>query len=102
MTKKKSRPRKYRSDLSAAIHDMAGGLHRIGVIDQATMREFDASCLTPVAPLSAKANRGHPQAGGCQPGCLRALPERETKARQRVGTRREKSRAARPSSSLRL
>jgi putative transcriptional regulator len=45
---------KYRSRLSAAIHEAASGLHRIGLMDKATMREFDASCLTAVEPLSAK------------------------------------------------
>ena len=45
---------KHRSRLSAAIHETAAGLHRIGLIDKATMREFDASCLTIVEPLSAK------------------------------------------------
>ena len=54
MIKKKNRPGKYRSRLSAAIHDTAAGLHRIGLMDKATMREFDASCLTVVEPLSAK------------------------------------------------
>jgi len=55
MTKaKSSRPGRPRSRLSAAIHETAAGLHRIGLLDKATMREFDASCLTSVAPLSAK------------------------------------------------
>jgi putative transcriptional regulator len=52
--KMKGRAGKYRSRLSAAIHDTAAGLHRIGLMDKATMREFDASCLTAVEPLSAK------------------------------------------------
>jgi putative transcriptional regulator len=43
-----------RSRLSAAIHETAAGLHRIGLIDRATMREFDASCLTSVQPLSPR------------------------------------------------
>jgi putative transcriptional regulator len=38
---------KYRSRLSAAIHETAAGLRRIGLMDKATMREFDASRLTP-------------------------------------------------------
>src|SRR6266545_6583461 len=46
---------RHRSRLSAAIHETAAGLHRIGLMDKATMREFDASCLTSVEPLSAKA-----------------------------------------------
>jgi putative transcriptional regulator len=43
-----------RNRLSAAIHETEAGLHHIGLMDKATMREFDASCLTAVAPLSAK------------------------------------------------
>ena len=54
MTTRKNRTRKHRSPLSAAIHESAEDLHRIGLIDQTTMREFDASCLTSVEPLSAK------------------------------------------------
>ena len=54
MAKIKSKTRKYRSPLSAAIHESAEDLHRIGLIDRATMREFDASCLTSVEPLSAR------------------------------------------------
>ena len=49
MTAKK---RRYRSDTLAVAHKTAAGLHRIGIIDKATMREFDASCLTPVEPLT--------------------------------------------------
>jgi putative transcriptional regulator len=54
MIKKKGKTGKYRSRLSAAIHETAAGLHRIGLMDKATMRQFDASCLTAVEPLSAK------------------------------------------------
>jgi putative transcriptional regulator len=52
MTKTKVR---YRSEALAAAHKTAKGLHRIGVIDGGTMREFDASCLTTVEELSPKA-----------------------------------------------
>jgi putative transcriptional regulator len=54
MAKKKGKAGKPRSRLSAAIHETAAGLHRIGLLDKATMREFDASCLTAVTPLSAR------------------------------------------------
>jgi putative transcriptional regulator len=54
MTRTKSKTRKYRSRLSATIHETAAGLHRIGLIDKATMREFDVSCLTAIEPLSGK------------------------------------------------
>jgi putative transcriptional regulator len=54
MSEKKSKAAKHRSRLSAAIHETAAGLNRIGLIDKATMREFDVSCLTAIEPLSAR------------------------------------------------
>jgi putative transcriptional regulator len=50
---KRAKPR-YRSERLAVLHKTALGLHNAGVFDKATMREFDASCLTLVEPLSAK------------------------------------------------
>ncbi len=46
--------KKYQSDALDALHETARGLHRIGLIDAKTMRDFDASCLTTVEKLSAK------------------------------------------------
>src|SRR5271169_5612855 len=46
--------KKYQSDALEALHETAQGLHRIGLIDTKTMRDFDASCLTSVEKLSAK------------------------------------------------
>ena len=54
---------KARNDALAAVHETAAGLHRAGLIDRATMREFDALCLTLVEKLS--------------PEDIRALRERE-------------------------
>ena len=50
----KTKPKKFRSRLSAAIHETAASLHRAGLLDKETMREFDASCLTTVAELSPR------------------------------------------------
>jgi putative transcriptional regulator len=50
---KATKPR-YRSDRLAVLHKTAEGLHRAGVFDKATMRDFDATCLTRVEQLSAK------------------------------------------------
>lgn len=47
-------PKKFASRLLAEIHETAQDLHRSGLIDKRTMREFDASCLTPVKNLSAR------------------------------------------------
>jgi putative transcriptional regulator len=35
------------------VHRTAKGLHKAGVMDKETMREFDALCLPPVKNLSA-------------------------------------------------
>lgn len=37
--------KKYRSPEQAAIHEMMSDLHEIGLVDDQTMRQFDASCL---------------------------------------------------------
>jgi len=55
--------RKTESGILASVRKTAAGLHEAGLVDKATMREFDAMCLTPVVPLSAKE--------------IRALRERE-------------------------
>jgi putative transcriptional regulator len=44
---------KYRSDISEAIHSSAAAMYSIGTIGEATMREFDESCLVP-APFEPR------------------------------------------------
>jgi putative transcriptional regulator len=39
------------SRILGEIHESARGLHKAGVMDKRTMREFDALCLTPVKRL---------------------------------------------------
>src|SRR5208337_3477575 len=46
--------KKYKSAVFQSVHETATGLQRIGLIDEKTMREFDASCLTTVKDLSPK------------------------------------------------
>ncbi|MGI6855005.1 helix-turn-helix domain-containing protein [Mesorhizobium sp. 1B3] len=55
--------RKAEMGILGSVHNTVAGLHKAGLIDKATMREFDAMCLTPVEPLS--------------PDEIRALRERE-------------------------
>jgi len=43
----------YRSAILASVHETAEGLHKAGLIDKKTMREFDEACLTPIRSLSA-------------------------------------------------
>src|SRR5687767_6395935 len=55
--------KKVGTGVLGTMHRTAAGLHGAGLIDKATMREFDALCLTPVAPMT--------------PVEIRALRERE-------------------------
>ena len=50
-------------DILATVHGSVSGLHKAGLVDQATMRSFDALCLTTVEKLA--------------PEEIRALRERE-------------------------
>lgn len=43
--------RKTKSTILEAVHDTAKGLHKAGVLDQVTLREFDRLCLPPIEPL---------------------------------------------------
>ena len=43
--------RKTKSPILEAVHETAKGLHKAGVMDQITLREFDQLCLPPIEPL---------------------------------------------------
>jgi len=49
--------RAYKSEALAAVHESMVDLHKIGMLDGKTMREFDRTCLTPVLKLSPAAIR---------------------------------------------
>jgi putative transcriptional regulator len=38
--------KRYKSDAFESVHETAQALDRTGVIDKATMRNFDVSCLS--------------------------------------------------------
>jgi putative transcriptional regulator len=46
--------RKTKSKILEAVHATATGLHKAGVMDRVTLREFDRLCLPPIAPLAAR------------------------------------------------
>lgn len=49
--------RKFKSDMSEAIHSSATALHKVGAVDKATMRDFDArhlALLTGIDPAAIK------------------------------------------------
>lgn len=41
-------------DVDAALHEMADGLYKAGIMDRTTMREFDQACLAPVRLLTSR------------------------------------------------
>ena len=43
--------RKFKSDVLKAIHTSASALHKVGAVNKATMREFDASCIATVSVI---------------------------------------------------
>jgi len=55
--------KRFESGILASVHETVADLHDIGLVDKATMRKFDALCLTPIEPLS--------------PDQIRAIRERE-------------------------
>jgi putative transcriptional regulator len=46
--------RKFKSEAFEAIHSSASAMFRVGAINQATMREFDASCLSVPTAMAPK------------------------------------------------
>lgn len=42
----------YRSEISAAMHEMVEGFQRADLVDKQTMRQFDETCLSPVPVLA--------------------------------------------------
>lgn len=44
--------RRSENGILGTVHKTAAGLRSAGIVDKATMREFDALCLTPVAPMA--------------------------------------------------
>lgn len=49
-----SKVKVYKSNVKSAIHQTATDLFEAGLLDKRTMREFDASCLTPVHAFTAQ------------------------------------------------
>lgn len=49
-----ARPRVYKSDVKAALNEMALDLHEAGLIDKQTLRRFDKSCPRPVRTFTAE------------------------------------------------
>jgi putative transcriptional regulator len=42
----------YRSEIAKVVHEGVRGMHRLGLVDKKTMREFDVRCLTMVEALT--------------------------------------------------
>jgi putative transcriptional regulator len=70
---------KFKSEAFAAIHASATALRKVGVIDQTTMRKFDASCLaTPEALAPQQIKKIRERAHVSQPVFARYLNTSES------------------------
>lgn len=58
----------YKSEATAAVHEMMSGFYKSGVISKSTMREFDELCLTPVEKLSPEQIRAIREEAGASQG----------------------------------
>ena len=67
----------------------AEGLHRAGMIDNTTMREFDQDCLTPILELSPTVIRKIRTKGLNQSVRIRRPPKCHDRSCEQVGTRRK-------------
>lgn len=65
--------RKTRSPILDAVHQTAKGLHKAGVMDQVTLREFDRMCLPPVEPLEPEQIKGIREASRVSQAVFAAL-----------------------------
>ena len=45
----------YYSEIAEETHKGMEGLHKLGIIDQKTMRHFDELCIVPAQPMSGEA-----------------------------------------------
>jgi putative transcriptional regulator len=45
---------KYRNRIAEEVHEMAQGLHSIGAIDNAEMKEFDLRCFAPAPKYNSE------------------------------------------------
>ncbi len=50
----------YRTELPGVLHETAAGLHKIGVIDNEEMLEYDRDCLIQVPNFSSKSTQSTP------------------------------------------
>lgn len=46
--------KKYYSELLEESHKSMEGLHKVGMIDKKTMREFDELCIIPAQPMTGE------------------------------------------------
>ena len=53
-TRSAGRPSRFRSKISQAVHRTATDFHEAGVLGKRTMREFDATCLTPLRQFEGR------------------------------------------------
>ena len=81
--------KQFESKVLASVHEAALGLAEAGLMSKQSMRKFDEMCLTPVKEMTPEGHPRAPAARACEPGGVRALPQRDHGSGEPVGARRE-------------
>jgi len=63
--------KKYQSKILQAIHEDAAGMHKLGIISDAEMREFDRDCLTQEPKKTRKTASSESRSQGSSAGTVR-------------------------------
>jgi DNA-binding transcriptional regulator YiaG len=80
--------KRCRSDALRSLPEVAADLHDVGMIDKATRRHFDLSCLTPAEPLEREAIKRIRERSHMNPATFAPGVECEHGSHQEMGARR--------------
>lgn len=88
--------RKIKSAILEAVLETARGLHKAGVMDQLTLREFDRLCVPPVTPLKPAQIKRIRESSRVSQGVFARLLNTSVSTRPEVGDRPEEAHRHRP------
>ena len=80
-----ARKRTSSGGILESVHRTAAGLHKAGLVEKSTMRDFDTLCLTPVRPMTPEEIRALREREQVFAAGLRALPQCQEGCGQQVG-----------------
>ena len=88
--------RKTKSPILEAVNETAKGLHKAGVMDLVTLRDFDRLCLPPVEPLAPEQIKKIRESSHVSQAVFARLLNTSLSTVQKVGDRSEEAHWHRP------